>query len=444
MTSGASAATRHNHPIDIVSPEKRKRRSELKTAAKANRATPSMTLAADAQAGLQPYQLQQMPTERALQQAVNRARKVPGSADADKPLSEMKLPDEMTKTLRGQRYLLVDSRVEEPEKPAFLVFASQTGIQLLRDYHDWLLDGTFYRHVLSINAFRGKSCVTGVTILMTKCDQATYKRALDATFDHPELSGIKPKSFITDFEKALSNSMAQRFPEADQYFCHFHMSKAAFTNIQKRGLLPLYEVPDIKSLLRSFSSLAFLPVDDVPRGFRDICETLTELAEQGVIPGDFIGKLNEFQEYFRSTYVGTEVRGQYIGARFDMELWNCFTRTLQGSARTTNALEGLHNWINSQFPRSDMVMSQFVVRLQREEERTHNISLRNELNPSEPVRGRSSEATKRENNLRELCIQYNDLPPAERGEKRLLHLLKCQYHLSAAAHSKPGIHLFCL
>lgn len=97
-----------------------------------------------------------------------------------------------------------------------------------------------------------------------------------------------------------------------------------------------------------------------------------------------------------------------------------------------------------------MPMSQFIARIQKEDERCFNLvtrhafsrhskpmlRFRNELNPASNIRGRPSTVSQREQNLRELVAIYNELPVEQRGESRLLHLLKVQYHLSPTAFTR--------
>lgn len=83
--------------------------------------------------------------------------------------------------------------------------------------------------------------------------------------------------------------------------------------------------------------------------------------------------LSEFCKYFLTTYVGTVgSNGRLLRARFALETWNCFERTLAGVGRTNNAIEGWHAHLNALFPRAHLPLSQFIVRMQKEDERTHN------------------------------------------------------------------------
>lgn len=63
--------------------QKRLSKQVLKEAAAANRATPSGDLVSDALQGLDAHAIQAMPSPNAMQQTVNRIRKVDGAKTAD-------------------------------------------------------------------------------------------------------------------------------------------------------------------------------------------------------------------------------------------------------------------------------------------------------------------------------------------------------------------------
>ena len=80
-----------------------------------------------------------------------------------------------------------------------------------------------------------------------------------------------------------------------------------------------------------------------------------------------------YAEYIENTYVGRRQGYQMCSGRYEIEAWNCFHRTLFGDPRTNNAIEGWHTMLNGLFPRASLPMSQFIIRVQKEEERTRNI-----------------------------------------------------------------------
>lgn len=85
--------------------------------------------------------------------------------------------------------------------------------------------------------------------------------------------------------------MRRLFPLALQKLCIFHLSKACFTNVQTKGLLPVYNVPEGKELLRCFPALAFLPPEEVVDGYHDVCTALDALVPS-VIPERYRENLN--------------------------------------------------------------------------------------------------------------------------------------------------------
>ncbi|KAH7720010.1 hypothetical protein AAVH_12542 [Aphelenchoides avenae] len=123
-----------------------------------------------------------------------------------------------------------------------------------------------------------------------------------------------------------------------------------------------------------------------------------------------------FMRYFGDTYIGKTVRGQYSPSRYEPRHWNCHLRTLRGEARTNNACE---------------VLSQFVLRIRKLEEKSHNISVRHNNNPAQPVKGRPSADVHRERNIRALVEQYVGKPLSQRN--RLDFLIRVQYQLSPSA-----------
>lgn len=96
---------------------------------------------------------------------------------------------------------------------------------------------------------------------------------------------------VLDFEKGLLNAFSKRWPDAEERLCHFHLAKSLFTNVQKKGMLPLYELPEVQKLLRCFSALPFLPTNEVVVGYNEICDAIKSLIP-AVIAEDYRSKLN--------------------------------------------------------------------------------------------------------------------------------------------------------
>lgn len=81
----------------------------------------------------------------------------------------------------------------------------------------------------------------------------------------------------------------------------------------------------------------------------------------------------EYVKYYERTYVGEKVRGRRMQPRFDPSEWSVFNRTLEDRPRTNNATEGGNAALNRLLPKADPVLSLFLIRIKREEERTRNL-----------------------------------------------------------------------
>lgn len=162
-------------------------------------------------------------------------------------------------------------------------------------------------------------------------------------------------------------------------------------------------------------------------------------------------KRSEYVRYFHQNYVGFTHQGRYVRARFDPHSWNVFARTLNGDPRSNNGTEGWHASLNADYPRSNLPMSQCIIRLQREEEKTRNMMVKYvnitrfktifhaphckyRGNPADPIRGRSKKESHRETQLAALVKAYDSTPVEERD--RLQYLLHVQLHLSESAFAR--------
>lgn len=61
---------------------------------------------------------------------------------------------------------------------------------------------------------------------------------------------------------------------------------------------------------------------------------------------------------------------------FEIQDYNSFDAVLQDGPRTNNAVEGWHFAFNKRFPKARLPLSQFIMRLKDEEERTTDLAER--------------------------------------------------------------------
>lgn len=164
----------------------------------------------------------------------------------------------------------------------------------------------------------------------------------------------------------------------------------------------------------------------------------------------------EYLDYFERTYVrGRKVAHCVKEATFPPSMWNCNKAAVQGLPRTNNAMEGWHRSFNDRFPKSKMALSQFLIRLMCEEEKTRQLDVRfgtflisffsiyktcfrARANPAECIRQlRTTAIQKRNDNLKLLVEHYNARKVSTRDE-RLDFLQNIQHHLAKFAFTREA------
>ncbi|CAF1072229.1 unnamed protein product [Brachionus calyciflorus] len=86
---------------------------------------------------------------------------------------------------------------------------------------------------------------------------------------------------------------------------------------------------------------------------------------------------NTFIKYFEATYIGELKRGKGGGRkdpRFKHEIWNVYTRNIEGLPRTNNNIEGWHNALQRVIKRSPSIYT-FIDGIKLEENNTETIYL---------------------------------------------------------------------
>lgn len=153
----------------------------------------------------------------------------------DRPVDRIQWTDAFKNTVNGQRFLLLDSRATEPDLPPIFIFASDSGLTLLREHADWAMDGnTGALYVQCIHTFTGTfdcvpqtvkkgqlftlhavinhSCLPGAFMILPNKEQATYERAFRALKASPILRDVQPQSVMSGTTlRCLFNSRRRIF-----------------------------------------------------------------------------------------------------------------------------------------------------------------------------------------------------------------------------------------
>lgn len=152
---------------------------------------------------------------------------------------------------------------------------------------------------------------------------------------------LNPKNIMIDFEKSLLNASVAEFPNAMVNGCFFHYCQSIWRNIQKFGLQDIYASnPNFALNIKMLMALAFVEEEEVIDSFEEM------LKFEFFVDESFPEKseLRNLLTYYEKTWIGSkQINGSRKRPLFPISMWNVRDLTLNGKARTNNAVEGWHN-----------------------------------------------------------------------------------------------------
>lgn len=282
----------------------------------------------------------------------------------------------------------------------------------------WLADGTFktvptlYFQLYSIH-FQYAEAVNPAAVycLLPNKTKATYDRMLI------EIQRLIPTSapsvILTDFESAAMSSFGEAFPSASISGCYFHLCQSVLRKVNELGMKIDYESNnDLRIAVRCLPALAYVPSVDVAEAFDLLTESMPRYE-----------KIEELLWYFDHTYIrGRRLRGRvenYAPALFPIHMWNKFDASIEGIARTTNAVEGWHCGLQSLFMCSHPTMWTFLEGMKKESCKQKAVYL-------QTTSGVEHHASKK---YRDLQAKVHRAV-ANYGRTNVLTYLRCLAHLS--------------
>ena len=158
----------------------------------------------------------------------------------------------------------------------------------------------------------------------------------------------------------MINSIGKNFPETTITGCFFHFGQCFYRCIQRSGLQSWYAAPKNSRIIKSYQSLAFVPVDDVSSAFVELTTSLEN---------DTFDTISPFIGYFESTWIGSFSNGRRRNPMFGQSMWNMYQRTINNLPRTTNSLEGWHRAFEQRVNITHPTPARLVGKIKREQAR---------------------------------------------------------------------------
>lgn len=302
----------------------------------------------------------QLTTKRDLYR--QRCRSQGNQAEPEKR-EDLVLEEEFLNMKDGSSFLLADDKSGE----RIIVFSGNIGREGLKCYEDFFMDGTFkssskqFSQIYSIHADFGSSTeetnIYPVAFaLLPNKKRETYVRLFRLILE--VIPNWTPRRVNVDFETASISALKEVFPSVEIKGCYFHMKKCLWRRVQDLGLTRDYkENEEVRIHIKMCAALAFLKPEDVCTGWLEIHSQAPENV-----------KLTEFFDYFIDRWLENE--------DIPIQLWNCHNRR----HRTTNAVEGWNNRLNSMFRRPNPRIKELIQCLKTEAENAACMYMRLQVN----------------------------------------------------------------
>jgi len=242
-----------------------------------------------------------------------------------------------------ERFLLYDNNNESNER--IIIFATDECLRYLAEADEWYMDGnftlapTFFQQLYVIRVQVRGIFITTIFCLLQNKSQKTYENVFNIILEKCADINLNPCPNVLniDFEKAVINAAKNILGHHIKIQgCFYHLCQSTHRKIQSLGLEKHYRENEFFSTFcRMLDGLAFLPINDVPRGLIYLKTIMPQEA-------------NELMEYFDSTYIGGRIiknntRSNVIRrtpAAFPPSVWNVHEVTLNDGQRTNNQTEG--------------------------------------------------------------------------------------------------------
>jgi len=298
----------HDHQPEIIA--KKKLLSEMRSKAKTT-VKSTQQIVTEISEIATPGVIAALPTIRSISRTIRRQRcSTIIEKSRPKNLLDLEIPQCYQYLGPNEKFLLHDSGQSEQR---FLIFITQTSLQILQKSEVWYSDGTFkvspslFQQLYTIHCNVDDTVMPMAYILMSHRTKQMYIDVLSKLRSH--LNGFQPKSIVTDYESAMISACSQIFPDSEHYGCYFHFSQCVWRQIQKipEAAEKYKQDPDFKLHIKALLSLAFVPKEKVEESFDKLVDS------------DFFSVhdfLQPLLDYMEDNWIGRMTRNARRQSRF--------------------------------------------------------------------------------------------------------------------------------
>ena len=184
-----------------------------------------------------------------------------------------------------------------------------------------------YDQLYTTHGFKNREVFPAVYALLTARIEAIYERFLqDIIALKP---GMLPVLLVVDFELAAIRAFQDTFPTATVNGCMFYFGQCR-RRLQSHGLSGRYrDEPDFALRTKCLLALAFVLPTDIIRVYESLIADLT------------YHDLDAVCDYMEDNFIGRERRGARGYPRFQIELWNQYSRVIANLQQQQQQLRGM-------------------------------------------------------------------------------------------------------
>lgn len=245
------------------------------------------------------------------------------------------------------KFMLADYN-DESEGVRILIFCSNEARALLREKKIFFSDGTFkicpvpFTEVYTIHADLGSSedtinVIPLIYALLSHKRKTTYTTLFSLI--KSQIPDWNPSIFITDFEEAAIQAIADVFPNAEHQGCYYHFSNKLWRKSKQLGIKNKRK----KRIVSLCSVLPLLPEDRITEGWEYVKSQVLDFSDRC--------DLDKFIKYMSFWMNPKRIKS-----------WTAFGRR----HRTTNVVEGWHRAINGTFKTRPATIFQFLKNIEED------------------------------------------------------------------------------